>query len=97
MAQFLGSGLLLATSSASGYQRYFDDDEMIFFNSARDLADKIDAVLVDDTRWRRMAERGREKALATMAGERVTDFIVSMTLGLGVPPGWRFADHIYLD
>ena len=38
MAQFLGNGILLATSRRSGYQAYFGDDEMLFFDDVAELA-----------------------------------------------------------
>jgi hypothetical protein len=97
MAQYLGNGLLLATSRRSGYQAFFDDDEMIFFDDASELADKIAWAIRDDRRWRAMAERARAKASVTMDGRLVTDFIARMTLGQGRPKGWQFASEIYAE
>ena len=96
MAQYLGNGLLLATSRRSGYQSYFDDDEMLFFDDTAELADKIEGAIADDRRWRTMAERARAKAATMMGGERVTDFIMRMTLGQGMPKGWYFPGQIYV-
>jgi len=96
MAQFLGSGLLVATHRGSGYARYFDEREMIFFDDAADLAEKIERAVSDDKRWREMAERGRAKALEIMGETRITDFIMSMVMGLGVPSDWPYADHVFL-
>jgi hypothetical protein len=95
MAQYLGNGLLLATYRRSGFGRYFDDEEMIFFDDALDLGEKIERVISDDSLWRRMAERGYRKALSVMNGVDVTDFIAKMTLGLDPPKNWTFADEIY--
>ena len=64
MAQYLGNGLLLATSRRSGYQDYFDDDEMLFFDDVEELADRIGWAVSSDRRWRSMAERARAKAAA---------------------------------
>jgi hypothetical protein len=96
MAQYLGNGILLATARRSGYQAYFGDDEMLFFDDAEELADRVGWAVSLDLRWRSMAERARTKAIRLMSGERVTDFILRMTLGLGVPKGWQFGDEIYL-
>ena len=68
MAQYLGNGLLLATSRRSGYQQYFNDDEMIFFEDAAELAGKVEWAIADDRRWRKMAERARAKAVTMMGG-----------------------------
>lgn len=95
MAQYLGNGLLLATARASGYDRYFSDDEMVFFDDAAELGDKLKWALADDRRWRAMAEKARAKAAVTMAGDLVTGFIARMTMGEGVPEGWLYGDHIY--
>jgi hypothetical protein len=96
MAQYLGNGILLATSRRSGYQAYFGDDEMLFFDDAEELADRIGWALSSDQRWRGMAERARANATATMSGELVTRFILDMTLGRGAPQNWKFGDQIYL-
>ena len=96
MAQYLGNGILLATSRRSGYQAYFGDDEMLFFDDAEELADRIGWAVSTDQRWRSMAEQARAKAAAMMGGELVTDFILRMTLGRGAPKGWQFGDQIYL-
>jgi hypothetical protein len=95
MAQYLGNGLLLATSRRSGFPSYFSDEEMLFFDDTQELADKIEWALADDGRWRTMAERGRAKALAIMEGRLVADFIMRMTLGLGEPAEWRFSSEIF--
>jgi hypothetical protein len=95
MAQYLGNGILLATSRRSGYQDYFGDDEMLFFDDAEELADRIDWAVSLDLRWRGMAERARANATATMGGKLVTDFILGMTLGSGAPKGWKFGNEIY--
>ena len=95
MAQYLGNGLLLATSRRSGYQHYFDDEEMLFFDDVAELGDKIVWAIADDRRWRTMAERARTKAADVMSGRLVTDFILRMTFGQGPPKEWQFSDQIY--
>ena len=95
MAQYLGNGLLLATSRASGYEQYFEADEMVFFSDANELAGKLEWALSDDDRWRGMAKKGQARAAAIMSGILVADFIVRMTMGLSVPEGWQFCDQIH--
>ena len=95
MALYIGNGLLLATYRCSGFTRYFDENEMLFFDSAADLGQQIERAVSDDSIWRAMAERGYRKALAIMSETIVTDFIVRMTMGHGPPEGWIFSDQIY--
>ena len=96
MAQYIGNGLLLATYRSSGFSRCFDESEMIFFDSAADLAEQVAHAVADDGIWRPMAERGYRKALAIMDGTKVTDFVARMTTGQGLPKDWAFADQIYV-
>jgi hypothetical protein len=95
MAMYIGNGLLLATYRRSGFTRYFDENEMIFFDGAADLGEQIERVVAGDKIWRAMAERGYRKARKIMDGTKVTDFIARMTMGHGPPEGWAFSDEIY--
>jgi hypothetical protein len=97
MAQYLGNGILLAASRRSGYQRYFGNDEILFFDHVEELGDKIAWSVADDRRWRAMAQRARAKAAVLMDGSMVADFILRMTLGHAPPPAWPFMDHIFRD
>ncbi len=97
MAHYLSSGVLVATYRGSGYERYFDESEMIFFESTSDLAEQIERAISDDERWRVMAERGSAKALTLMDGTRITNFIISMVTGDGPPSDWPYAEHIFLE
>jgi Glycosyl transferases group 1 len=95
MAQYIGNGLLLATSRASGFDQHFPDNEMIFFGDAAELGDRLEWALGDDDRWRSMAQKARARAADFMSGERVTDFIIRMTMGMPIPAEWQFGDHVF--
>jgi Glycosyl transferases group 1 len=95
MAQYLGNGLLLATSRASGFEQYFTDDEMVFFDDHLELADRLEWAFSDDDRWRYMAQKARARAVEVMCGQLVTDFIIRMTMGSPAPTGWQFGDHVF--
>lgn len=89
MGQYLGNGLLLATDRASGYDRFFDDDEMIFFTAVEDLDAQVARDLAGDA-WRAKARKARAKALRIMSNEAVCRFIESTAL-LGKPSdAWVF-------
>ena len=96
MALYIGNGLLLATYRRSGFTRYFDENEMIFFDGAADLGEQIERAVSDDKIWRAMAERGYRKAVAIMDVTKVTNFIARMTMGHGPPEGWVFSNEIYV-
>lgn len=90
MAQYLGNGLLLATDRASGYGAYFTEDEMLLFAGIDDLAEQCRRAAADVSGWRRRAERGRDKALRTMANTVVCEFLARVTMGESPPAGWIF-------
>jgi hypothetical protein len=91
MAQYLGNGLLLATDRKSGYDRLFSDDEMIFFSSCEELAEKCQACIAAGDDWRRRAEKSRTKALSIMSNRAVAEFIVNVACKDRVPEGWAFS------
>ncbi len=93
MAQYLGNGMLLATDRASGYQRYFNDDEMLFYSGLPELAERCREVVADGSLWRTMARKGREKSMKVMSNALVSEFILRTTLGEPPPAGWIFSQH----
>ena len=95
MAQYLGNGLLLASARACGFDKVFDEEEMLFYDSMEDLARGLERVLFDDKLWRVMARGGREKALATMRETVVAEFILCMLMGEGPKESWAFSSHIF--
>ena len=93
MAQYLGNGLLLASNRASGYDRYFADNEMLFYSDVPELAEKCRMALADGKSWRTMARNGREKSMRIMSNTLIAEFILRTTLGEGPPTGWVFSQH----
>ncbi len=95
MAQLLGNGLLLATNRASGYDAVFSEDEMLFFSSLEELADRVAWALSSGDDWRAMARAGQDKAIATMSETVVARFIVDLCFGAEISNEWAFKDHIF--
>lgn len=90
MGQYLGNGMLLATDRASGYDTIFDDDEMIFFASVAELAEKIARDIGPGEPWRAKARKARTKALEIMSSEMVCSYIVSRVFEDRPCEGWAF-------
>lgn len=95
MGQYLGNGLLLATRRSSGYDAVFDEDEMLFFDDAADLAKGISGVLATDELWRQMARAGHRKAVETMNETLVARLICDFTMHGQLSPDWPFARHAF--
>ena len=95
MVQFLGNGLLLASSRGSGFETLFSDDEMLFYQTTDELAGELERVLGDDKVWREMARAGRAKAIATMRETVVAEFILDMLNGEGPCDSWAFSSHVF--
>lgn len=95
MGQYLGNGLLLATRRSSGYDAVFSDDEMLFFDDAPDLAERITSVLGSNELWRQMARAGHCKAVETMNETRVARLICDFTMDGQLSSDWPFAEHAF--
>lgn len=91
MAQYLGNGCLLATDQASRFDDIFSDQEMIFFMSVEDLAERCTRLLSAGETWRTMAERGRARAIEIMSNTVVCDFIASVMIEGREPKDWKFS------
>ena len=95
MAQYLGSGLLLATPRSSGYDHYFSDDEMLFLPMPTSLPTRSHGqspTISAGGQWRK---NGRGRASAIMSEQAVTKFIADMTVQRRMPSGWQFSDDIF--
>jgi len=95
MAQYLGNGMLVASHRGSGFEDVFAPGEMLFFDTADELAREIARVLDDDTVWRAMARSGFEKASALMSETLVAGFVVDMLRGAGPDQKWPFGEHVF--
>ena len=95
MAQLLGNGLLLVTPRASGYEAFFGEDEMVFFDGLDDLAPQIQSALGDDRGWRARARAGRARALDIMSETAVAGFMLDLVQGRGPDKSWAFGQHIF--
>jgi len=89
MGQYLGNGLLLATDRVSGYDRFFGEDEMIFFSTVEDLDAQLTRDLATDV-WREKARKARATALRTMSNTVVCRFIESTARHDKPSPDWVF-------
>jgi hypothetical protein len=95
IAHLMGSGILTFMSGKGAYDRFFSDQEVVFFDELPDLVEKITAFHGDDAMRRATAAAGRNAYLRLFSGARVVKFMVETTLGLPFTESYEWADEIY--
>lgn len=95
MAHLLGNGLLTLTGAKTGFQRFFDESEMVYYTDNRDLADKARYYARNDAERRRIAEAGWHKAHREFNATLVAQYMVELSLGLEFSHAYLWADEIY--
>ena len=76
MAQYLGNGLLTFLRRGKGFEEFFGQDEVVFFEGVEDLAESARRYVADDEAWRAVARKGWEKAHLLYDSTRVARYIV---------------------
>jgi hypothetical protein len=77
MAHFFGWGLAVCLDRRSGFDRFYDGSEAVFYDELADLAEAVRRLIADDARARAMARRGWEKTWATFHMDRVYAYVLS--------------------
>ena len=77
LTQIIGNGLVTLIDRKIGYQDFFSEKEMIFYNNISDLSEKILKISNDDRLRKKIAKRGKEKYLKYFNSNLVADFIIN--------------------
>lgn len=81
VAHLTGNGVLAFTHARYHMDQLFSADEMVFYDSNEDLADKIVHYLGNDAERKRLAENGWKKSHAHYNERLAADFILDVALG----------------
>ena len=81
MATLLGNGILTFEHRDYQYQDFFNHNEMIFFDNARDLNSKILFYKKNTKLRKKIARNGYKKAHKIFNNKIIAEFIVKKTLG----------------
>lgn len=81
MAHLMGNGLLVAMERASGFGDLFREDEVAFYDSVDELADRLRWFGRDDQTWRATAQRGWLACHAMFGATRVAEYMVGVLDG----------------
>ena len=95
IAHLMGFGILTFQSSKNGMQRFFTDQETVWFDEAADLAEKILRYQADDAARAAVASAGRAKYHALFNGARVLRYMVETMLGEPYSEPYEWAEEVY--
>ncbi len=82
ITQLVGNGLLTFIDKKTKLNKFFKSNEIVFYNSINDLAEKIIKYSNNDKLRAKIAERGQKKYLKHFNSKLVADFIITKSLNL---------------
>tara|TARA_B100000945_G_scaffold95049_1_gene74263 strand:- start:320 stop:655 length:336 start_codon:yes stop_codon:yes gene_type:complete len=77
ITQLIGNGLLTFIDKKTKLNKFFNNDEVIFYNSISDLSKKIIKYSINENLRKKIAMRGQKKYLKYFNSKIVADFIVN--------------------
>lgn len=81
MAQYMGNGLLTFIERSSNFDRFFSDEEAVFYETLDDLTTQIARFKADDAMAREVAAKGRAKYHELFDCSRIARYIIEVTMG----------------
>ena len=82
ITQLMGNGLLTFIDKKTKLNKFFNNDEVVFYNSVNDLSKKIIKYSENDYLRRKIAKKGKDKYLKYFNSKLVADYIIKKTLGI---------------
>jgi spore maturation protein CgeB len=82
ITQLIGNGLLTFIDKKTKLNKFFNDDEVIFYNSINDLSKKIIKYSENDNLRIKIAKKGKLKYLKYFNSKIVADFMIKKTLNI---------------
>ncbi len=82
ITQLIGNGLLTFIDKKTKLNKFFSNDEVVFYNNLKDLSNKIVKYSNNDRLRIKIAKKGRDKYLKFFNSKIVADFIVNKTLNI---------------
>ena len=92
LAHLMGNGLLAAIERQTGYDQLFCDDEMIFFSSLGELAEKLTFYAGAPAARMAAAAAGRAKYIELFNERRVAEYVVEAAFGRVAPGDYPWPD-----
>ncbi len=95
IAHLMGNGLLTFLSDQGHLQKFFSDQEAVFFRDADDLREKLLYYNSHDEERRRVAAAGRARYHRLFNSGRVLRFMVETLQGVPYSEPYEWADEVY--
>jgi spore maturation protein CgeB len=95
IAHLMGNGLLTFLSDRGQLQKFFSDQEAVFFHDTPDLCEKILYYQNHDNERQRIAAAGRARYHQLFNSSRVLKFMVETLLDVPYSEAYEWADQIY--
>ena len=95
IAHLMGYGILTFQSAKNDLQRFFTEKELVFFDGADDLTEKVLWYQAHDAERAAVASAGRARYHAIFNGARVLKFMVETLLGEPYSESYEWADEVY--
>ena len=95
IAHLMGYGILTFQSSKNGMERFFSDQETVYFDDDGDLAEKILYYNSHDDERAAIASAGREKYHRIFSGRRVLKFMVETMTGERYSEDYEWSGEVY--
>ncbi len=95
ISQLMGNGLLTFIWSQGGMERFFSDEQVVFFHDPDDLSGKIRVFHEEDGLRRHVAQNGCEHYHEHFSAQRVVQFMVETTFGLPYTHDYLWQGEIY--
>ena len=92
LSQYLGCGLLTFTERGFAQERLFSEEEMVFFSSYEELAEKLRFYLTHPEARQRIARHGWLKAHTRMNATLIASYMVEVTMQLPRSHAYSWAD-----
>ena len=81
-SQLIGNGLLVMIDQKTELQKFFNNDEVIFYKDINDLSQKIIKFTNDDKSRKEIAKKGTKKYFKYFNSTIIADFIIKKTFNL---------------
>ncbi len=79
IVQIIGNGLVALIDEKTGYNNFFNNNEMIFYKDISDLSEKILKISRDDKLRKLIGKNGKKKYFKYFNSNIIADFIINKT------------------